>query len=207
MTDRKQIDWEAVERDYRAGVMSLREIGAAHGLTHGAIRKRAERDGWTRNLAARIEARAEALVSKAAVSTEVSKKQADTERVIVEANAEAIARIKLSHRTDIARSRSLAMGLMSELEAVTDQRGLLEELPAILATEGEAGSAQRVMLYQKVIDLPSRTTTMKALAETLKTLVSLERESYGMQKADLQPDGEQITRIELVSVRAAHRDS
>lgn len=183
--ERKQIDWEAVERDYRAGVLSLREIGSAHGLTHGAIRKRAERDSWTRNLTARIEARAEALVSKAAVSTEVSKKQADTERVIVEANAEAIARIKLSHRTDIARSRDLAMRLMGELEAVTDQRGLFEQLGELLAAEGEDGNDRRAALYQKVIDLPARTTTMKALAETLKTLVSLERESYGMQKMDV----------------------
>ncbi|HBR4372331.1 TPA: hypothetical protein UO056_004568 [Klebsiella pneumoniae] len=41
-------DWEAIESAYRAGVLSLREIGAQYGVTEGAIRKRAKRDGWVR---------------------------------------------------------------------------------------------------------------------------------------------------------------
>ena len=51
-------DWEAIERDYRAGVLSLREIAAEHDLTEAAIRKRAKRDGWSRDLSAKIQARA-----------------------------------------------------------------------------------------------------------------------------------------------------
>jgi len=41
-------DWEAIETAYRAGALSLREIGAQYGVTEGAIRKRAKRDGWVR---------------------------------------------------------------------------------------------------------------------------------------------------------------
>ena len=41
-------DWERIEVDYRAGVLSLREIAAANGITHGAINKRRKRDGWER---------------------------------------------------------------------------------------------------------------------------------------------------------------
>lgn len=41
-------DWEAIESAYRAGALSLREIGAQYGVTEGAIRKRAKRDGWVR---------------------------------------------------------------------------------------------------------------------------------------------------------------
>ena len=29
MAERKQVDWESVERDYSAGLLSLREIGGA----------------------------------------------------------------------------------------------------------------------------------------------------------------------------------
>ncbi|CZW65294.1 Uncharacterised protein [Enterobacter hormaechei] len=36
-------DWEAIETAYRAGVMSLREIASQHGISEGAIRKRAKR--------------------------------------------------------------------------------------------------------------------------------------------------------------------
>lgn len=53
---KKTPDWERIEADYRAGVLSLREIAAANGITEGAIRKRAKRDGWTRDLGAKIRA-------------------------------------------------------------------------------------------------------------------------------------------------------
>lgn len=46
----KQPDWEAIERASRAGLLSTREIASAQGITHGAINKRAKRDGWERDL-------------------------------------------------------------------------------------------------------------------------------------------------------------
>ena len=47
------IDWEAVEREYRAGQLSNRMIAEKHGISETAIRKRAKRDGWERERAAR----------------------------------------------------------------------------------------------------------------------------------------------------------
>ncbi|HAH5664641.1 TPA: hypothetical protein HH831_002730 [Escherichia coli] len=41
-------DWETIESAYRAGVLSLRDIGDKYGVTEGAIRKRAKFD-WVRN--------------------------------------------------------------------------------------------------------------------------------------------------------------
>ena len=41
-------DWEAIESAYRAGVLSLRDIGDKYGVTEGAIRKRAKKFGWVR---------------------------------------------------------------------------------------------------------------------------------------------------------------
>ncbi|ENT2939096.1 hypothetical protein [Klebsiella pneumoniae] len=42
-------DWEAIESAYRAGVLSLRDIGDKYGVTEGAIRKRAKKFDWARN--------------------------------------------------------------------------------------------------------------------------------------------------------------
>ena len=50
-------DWERIEADYRAGLLSVREIAASQGITHGAINKRAKRDGWERDLSAKIKAK------------------------------------------------------------------------------------------------------------------------------------------------------
>lgn len=41
-------DWEAIESAYRAGVMSLRDIGAQYGVSEGAIRKKAKKLDWVR---------------------------------------------------------------------------------------------------------------------------------------------------------------
>lgn len=41
-------DWAAIERDYRAGIKTLRQIGHDQGVSHVAINKRAKRDCWAR---------------------------------------------------------------------------------------------------------------------------------------------------------------
>lgn len=64
---RPPLDWEAIEREYRAGQLSLREIARQYKLTAPAIVKRAKIDGWKRNLAAAV--------------------RAETERRVVEVNA------------------------------------------------------------------------------------------------------------------------
>ncbi|HCE8860233.1 TPA: hypothetical protein NHV36_005529 [Klebsiella michiganensis] len=47
-------DWEAIESAYRAGVLSLRDIGDKYGVTEGAIRKRAKKLGWVRNIGTQV---------------------------------------------------------------------------------------------------------------------------------------------------------
>ena len=39
------VDWEAVEGMYRAGLLSVREIARSQGISHTAIQKRAKADG------------------------------------------------------------------------------------------------------------------------------------------------------------------
>ena len=46
---RRDIDWNAVERDYRSGAFSLRELAERHRCSHSAIANFAGRHGWTRN--------------------------------------------------------------------------------------------------------------------------------------------------------------
>lgn len=194
----KQPDWEAIERAYRAGVLSVREIAAAHEVSHTAINKRAKRDGWDRDLKAKIKAKADALVSKREVSTEVSSKQAETEREIIELNAEVIANIRMTHRGDISRSRRLTNKLLDELESLTDEQGTIKELIAQLKDgehdDGEA-MADVLALAKKMSALPARTKTMKELADTLKTLVALERQAYDLDVKQGGSDEDALSKL------------
>jgi hypothetical protein len=49
MNAARQIDWLAVEVDYKAGVRTLRVIALAHGTAESTIRKRATKHGWLRD--------------------------------------------------------------------------------------------------------------------------------------------------------------
>lgn len=59
---RSIVDWESVEREYRAGIRSLRDIGGEFGCTEGAIRKKAKEKDWSRDLSAKISAKAEVVL-------------------------------------------------------------------------------------------------------------------------------------------------
>lgn len=191
---RKAIDWEAVEMQYRAGIRSLKEIGVEFGVSDAGIIKRAKRDGWVRDLKAKIQAKAEAKVSAAAVSELVSAERKQTEQTIVEVNAQAVANVRLAHRTDIARSRSLGMSLLQELENNTFNQDLFEQLGELIigdpilgdSPSDRAAERRRQKLqeaFDKALSLPSRVDSMKKLSESLRVLVTMEREAYSITDA------------------------
>ncbi len=181
MTERITPDWERIEADFRAGILSLREIAGQHGITEGGIRKRAKRDGWVRDLSAKIQARADDLVRKAQVRAEVRSTRSVTDREVIEANAERIAQVRGEHRADINRMRKLVLDLLAELEAVTGNVGLFEELGEFLRGDGESADTKRAEVYSRAISMASRIDGLKKLADAMKTLIALEREAYGLE--------------------------
>lgn len=179
----KDPDWERIELDYRAGIKSLRQIAGEQGVSEGAIRKRAKRDDWARDLNAKIQSKADELVRKESVRTLVRTEKTISERVLVEASAIAVKDIRLAHRTDIARTRSVMMGLLAELEQQTGAENveLLCALGELMRAEDEKAQDRLNDLYHKIISLPERAKTMKALADSLRITVDLERQAFGMK--------------------------
>ena len=174
-------DWERIEQLYRAGLLSVREIAASCGISHTAIQKKAKACSWERDLRAKITAKADSLVAKAEVATQVATEALETERGIVDANAKVIADIRMAHRSDIGRSRRLANKLLSELEAMTDENGTLREL--IDQLKDDEGPAALLEAAEKMASLPGRSKIIKELSETLKTLIALERQAYDLENA------------------------
>ena len=65
----KQPDWEAIHGLYRAGLLSVRAIAERHGISDTAIRSRAKKNGWQRDLTDRVRQAAKAKVVRAEVRT------------------------------------------------------------------------------------------------------------------------------------------
>lgn len=177
-------DWESIEKDYRSGVLSIREIAKVHDVSDTAIRKKAKSDGWQRDLSAKVNE----LVRTELVRTEVRTSDPQTEREIVEAAAATQVYVVRGHRASIKRMNSIALSLLEELDEQTISRDLYAELGEMLRKDDEKSQDKRNDLYSKIISGAGRVDSMKKLAETLKILIGLERQAFNISGLEDKPD-------------------
>lgn len=177
---KQAIEWDAMEPEWRAGIKSKKELSEEYGVSRAAIDKHWAKLRIERDLTEKIRQEAEALVTRAAVTREVTPESRVTEREIIEVNAQMQATKLLEHRTDIGRYRKLCQTMLAELEAESDNPEIFAELGEILAKPDEKGQDRLNDAYRKAISLPQRIDGVKKLAETLKTLIGLERQAFGI---------------------------
>jgi len=188
MAASKKVDYDRIEAGWRAGILSPRQLAAQYTedtgqpVTHAAIINHFKKIGIERDLAAKIRAKADAMVTQAMVTGKVTKEPVIPEKQIIEDGATQIAAIRLSHRKDIARARGVATSLLIELEQQTgpDAANLLADLGEMMRKPDERGQDKLNEVYQKVVSLPGRVKTMKDLGESMRVLIGLEREAFGI---------------------------
>jgi hypothetical protein len=169
MTERKSVDWEAIEREYRAGQLTVVEIGRQHGLSHTAINKRAKRDGWTRNLADKV---------REEVSARLVSESTETERAAIEPAVARGVQVVREHRASIGRGQRLVSALFGELEEASENRAAIEEAVEEETEDDENGKRRAMML--RAVALPSRAGVIVNLSNALRTLVALERQAFNL---------------------------
>jgi hypothetical protein len=185
-SEKPETDWTVIEREYRLGVRAVTAIATDNGVSEGAVRKRAKRDAWTRDLNAKVRAKADELVRKAAVRAEVRIGQKATEAKEVEILANTQMKVRLAQRVDIQDTRALVKQLMGELQQQTSAPELFEQVEDLLATREDGtplSNRDRSKLqdaHQKALSLGGRTATLKSLVEALRVLIALEREAFGI---------------------------
>ena len=111
-------DWEKIELEYRAGILSIREIASNHGITDGAIRKKAKAQDWVRDIANKVKAKAESIVRDKEVRTKVRTENKISECVLIKESASIVADVLLTHRDDILKLKEIKDRLAGELEVM-----------------------------------------------------------------------------------------
>lgn len=163
----KQTDWEAIEREYRAGQLSIREIARVHGVTDTAIRKKAKDLGWERSLADKVREAAREKLARGDGSQAGSHPQrARTDREIVEAASLRGLEVVTSHRRDLQQLHGLKRVLAGRLAEVLN--GGLPDGPCLGERESPADMLEKL----------SRVTAR---------LVPLERQAFNLDEGS---DGE-----------------
>lgn len=178
----KRHDWEAIERDYRTGKFSLRELEAKHGAAASEISRRARRPGkeWTKDLAEAVKQ-----ATDAALIRELTTEAQENTTAVVLAVAEVNKQVILRHRSDIAQARSVTVALLNEIRSSTEEpeqlRALFEKVTEDMDQVGRSLLAQR---FGDLMKVHSRVSSMHKLADTLAKLQVLERRAFGLDDTD-----------------------
>lgn len=181
-------DWEAIEKDYRLGQLTVREIARRFDVSHTSITRKAEKLGWMRDLSDEIRAKTQAALLRTTPDAprERTTPTRDDIAVAVQTN---VALIR-EHRSDIGQTRSAVKRLIDELH---DTLSNLDEIEEDIHEETEAPDGQaeskaeeqaRFKRRQRMlaaVALPSRATVVNTLASALKTLIPLERQAFNLQ--------------------------
>jgi len=156
------IDYGRIEPGWRAGLLSVQQLAdeyqeaTGQSVTLQAINKHFKGLGIPRDLSAKIEAKAAAMVQTAMVQGKVQVDGTETlpaEAAIIASAATTSANVQLSHRADIRLLRMRTQQYQAELDECGDE-------------------------------LAKRVSILKSLSETQCRLIAAEREAYGMDKGD-----------------------
>jgi hypothetical protein len=179
---KKNVDWLTLGLDYRAGMKSMRMLSKEYGISTARISQIANERAWSRDLAVRIKDQMQAKLDRSVLDGKLDAKTKITENLVVEANAQIQTVRILRHRTDITRARSLVMTLFDELEILTGDTVLLRDLARLKHGADVNGTDKLTEVYNRVISMPSRVDAMKKLSDTLRILIALEREAFGIDR-------------------------
>lgn len=182
MEKRRKIDWDAIQRDYRTGHFTLRELEAKYEVNNATIARKIKRDGWQQDLSEAVRQATNAKLISEMVSSEVSKGQQEISNTVLAA-AEVNKQVILGHRSDIASTRDVAAGLLRELNdtrLLASEQALLAEILAggEAADEDQLNRARQVV--RKALDFGNRINGVKSLAETFSKLQGMERTAFGL---------------------------
>lgn len=183
---RPKTDWDAVERDYRTGKFTLRELEAKHGVSYAQISRRSTKQAWTKDLREAIKQATDAAVLRETV-TEAQKDATETVLVAAELNKSVI----LGHRHDVQAVRNVASDLLSELSRAAlladDQELLAQILAGPGAEPGDEAKARATV--SKALSMTARITSVKQLADAFDKLQVAERRAFGLDEKEVPASG------------------
>lgn len=161
MSGRKQIDWEAIERDYRLGRLSVREISRRHEIEASTITRRAKKEAWARDFSEEVKARTRAGL------VEIAKQQA--QQHATDSNTALRDSVDIAVETNLKVLREHQIGIRGNAERLAR---LTEKFDTL------AESAADLM------DMTKAASSFESLVRAQKTLVGLEREALNIDSKD-----------------------
>lgn len=176
---RRRVDWDAVERDYRATQMTLRELGEKHGADSGAISRQAQKHGWSRDLTPAVRQATNAALIEATISSQISDSQQNLSST-VQAVAHQNTQIILGHRTGLQRITKIKETLLGHIEQAAIHLPDLADVIEMVRNPDENGVDKANDALRKVLGRTALVDDLKKLAEVDERVRKGEREAFGI---------------------------
>lgn len=178
-TKKRKTDWQAVERDYRTGNFTLRELGTKHDADHGLISRKAKKDGWTQDLAIAIKQATNAALVEQLVNTEVTKSQQKV-NTTVQAAAEVNKNVILGHRTGLNKLTTIKAKLLSHIEQAADNMAELADIIEMARCPDENGMDRVNDALKKAMGRSALVDDLKKLSDVDEKVRKGEREAFNL---------------------------
>lgn len=189
--EKKVVDWELIEKHYRAGIKTVRQLATEYGVSHTAIQKRATKFGWTRDLSEKIQQTAKNLVATQVVAKSVATETKLSDAQTIKVYSEVVATVDMVQREDLGMALDISRSQMVELAALGDKK-FSEALEWLAETfdksdvddSGREKTDKQNELYRYIISLPGRVKMAKEIASAHGVYIPLQRKVFGLDSKD-----------------------
>ncbi|EER61537.1 hypothetical protein AcdelDRAFT_0872 [Acidovorax delafieldii 2AN] len=191
---KRRTDWEAVERDYRTGKFTLRELEAKHGANNATISRRAAKGGWTQDLSNAIKQATNAKLVESIVAAECSSAQQNAAETVLAA-AEVNTRVILAHRTGLNRLTEIKGKLLAQIEQAAENMADLAEVIEMVRKPDENGIDRANDALRKAMGRSALVDDLKKLADVDEKVRKGEREAFGLDDGGESDDEAKASRM------------
>ena len=197
---KRRADWDAIERDYRTGKFTLRELEEKHGAFNSSIARKAKKDGWTQDLSVAIKQATNAKLAEALVS-DIASEGAQNASMTVLVAAEVNKQVILAHRHGLQALTQVKRKLLEHIEQAAVLLPDLAEVVEMVRRPDDNGVDRANDALRKALSRSALVDDLKKLADVDEKVRKGEREAFDL---DLDPDkqtptddGKKLSDVEL----------
>lgn len=194
MARRTDIDWSPIQRAYRLGNQSNKQLSEVFKVDAATIGRKAKKDGWVQDKRKDVQAVTDSVLIQATANAtpgsgnatpKVNPNATPTALEIKVAGTVAAEKV-MAHRVGLRRLADLWNKLVGEIELMTDNSAILQEFVEAIDESGPTDSGgwytdKKAAMMQAILGSPDRIDSLKKLAEIDERIRKGEREAFGIQ--------------------------
>jgi len=181
------IDWDALEKQYRIGQKSNKQLGEEYNVDPATIGRRAKKFGWVVDKSEEVAAATNSLLIQAASGT--SNPNATPSALDIKAAAQTNFTVIMGHRAGLARLAKVKDKMLDHIESAVEGMTSVDEIVAFVrnASDDDESVGKALEMLRKAVGRGALVDDLKKLSEIDEKVRKGEREAFGIDKEGDKP--------------------